>query len=1563
LSSLRSRVRRRVKFQNVGDHLRSSFRPAEPTKRAGVAAKGLVSIEGRMYPASISDDVPVGSTLEVYNAGRPAAALYVPKVGSGAAVIGGAGGGGGGDAGGGMEVHTLDGEYHGGLLSWSNVNKATSSLTDIVTRPHSATTGRTENDHHYKVTTVAGSGIDLTGTGGQVISVDVTDLIGTGLDEDASNNLKIDLDHAFVWGVTGSHTFNGPNHFNYIGDFNAGLQVDGGTADINVAMDIEGQVNLAANLVFDGGTPLITTINNKNLTLAAHGTGDIRIDDTTTFRSVDYEVRLPYIEGWSIWPVNTVQSQMTISKLYLDELYTRVFVADEVRVDRGDEVWAKSYGIVSEEQDSGTVGGSAVTVWFEDSAVGSDGYPIFSDGDWLMMRMFDDSGGGMDISTNWYTVSGYVDGTVGNGHENEQSWELVLIYGTSSKTMRKGQLMIDFGSTGQGVIHLSALKESDGPWMNFYKWTGNPYTELERKDSQSKMVIGNLDGFSDDNMNLSGWGLYAQNAFLQGELRAGDSIVSASGIQFYTAETAAFVEEDAVRWFRATDDYEYMSLRGWFDPNGDFYSELNSFGYMDYNADLNLFATGQGSGDAQVDIKAASSTSSATLRLWTDASAAENGVTWFIDEMYFNMPNDGLIRYGGSGTTLRPAYDGEGSLGTHTVRWGTVYADAIVADTITGSVQVTTSLGGQTWNFDNSHMHIHSDSADARWLYITNFGAGDMSVQIQGGNLVVNGNIQVTGLVDGIDLQTFGPGYAAHLASTDAHHAKVHTYSSHWGTVPWAEVNKTGSSLSNLATRDYEDLTNRSHLIADSNGLGDDHTIAGASDGWVLRANSGTGAKWQQLSYSDLAGTPSGTGGVHVLATSSALGSEHSVSGLTAGHVLKALSATTAAFGALSHSSIASVTANQHHNEAHAYDDAVHTGTLSYTNIDFSGMSVSNIGTVAHSDLTGVGANDHHNAVTAGNGISLSTQQVSVNLAPTPGLEFFGTGLRIKSTLGGAGLSYASGVMSVGSGDGISVSADAVAVDASAMSGDGIAAVSNNFTVDESYAFVWTGAHTFSNTMTTRHIRPVDNELYDIGASDAWYRSQFVSTINATVFAENTISVVGGWFYVAKYQGVFAETVAYNDTVINFGTGTGTLAVGDFIKVMSHEAQSGILSTEYMTLVSYADPYWTVTRDTAAAHGVDPDWEQGTPWVLLGNVGDGRIEMTAGGVGRSRLSITEQGATWSTQTERLRMGNLYGTGIIGAVDTYGLVAGNDVALTAATGFSGFALAGASGLSIYGADIEGYDTTSHTLHIDGQTGVISVAALDDVAKGLDIHTTDVDTGTKVGSFVNYASLGGAAYSRTSMNSFSNSGPGNDWGYTHASINVFDHLGAVGADFVLSYHSEYNKALASWNADVYSINMAGNFSAGTTYRGFYVGTPLTPDVDVSFDQGIAFGLINNASPGMSWDGDSTATMWMWYDTILFDAQWATGYPANPTLAIDHGNTRLGVGKGQPAAALHVVQTGASDTVPVLQLEQLDTSEEFINFVAASEAVTTAAVGTYYGKVRVAVNGVHKWVAVYN
>lgn len=80
-----------------------------------------------------------------------------------------------------------------------------------------------------------------------------------------------------------------------------------------------------------------------------------------------------------------------------------------------------------------------------------------------------------------------------------------------------------------------------------------------------------------------------------------------------------------------------------------------------------------------------------------------------------------------------------------------------------------------------------------------------------------------------------------------------------------------------------------------------------------------------------------------------------------------------------------------------------------------------------------------------------------------------------------------------------------------------------------------------------------------------------------------------------------------------------------------------------------------------------------------------------------------------------------------------------------------------------------------------------------------------------------------------------------------------------------------------------------------------------------------------------------------------------------------TGVGIGATTVGGKAHIDQASTTAAIPVLILDQADLSEEFIEFtstVGAGNPIDTAAIGTYYGKIRVNVTGVgYKYLALYN
>ena len=230
-------------------------------------------------------------------------------------------------------------------------------------------------------------------------------------------------------------------------------------------------------------------------------------------------------------------------------------------------------------------------------------------------------------------------------------------------------------------------------------------------------------------------------------------------------------------------------------------------------------------------------------------------------------------------------------------------------------------------------------------------------------------------LVKGIDLQVSQATFnAAGSTSGAASAMEVHDLDGVWhsGTLPWASLDLSAASLADITTRPHSALSgigandhhNQAHVLATNAALGADHTISGATSGHVLRASSATAAAFSAIQDADLPST--------LVRTSRTITSG---AGLTGGGDLSA--DRTLAVGAG-----VGITVNA--------DDVALASSVAGAGLTFSAGVV---------------------AVGAGQGITVNADDVA-----------------LASTVAGAGLTFSAGVVAVGAGAGLTVNADDVAL-------------------------------------------------------------------------------------------------------------------------------------------------------------------------------------------------------------------------------------------------------------------------------------------------------------------------------------------------------------------------------------------------------------------------------------------------------------------------------------------------------------------------------------------------------
>lgn len=336
------------------------------------------------------------------------------------------------------------------------------------------------------------------------------------------------------------------------------------------------QTTMGNTLSFTSSQSIVTT-SNGTLTIAPAGTGDILMNPGGTVRlgaskeivTNSHSDLVSGIAGARLYDRGSNSYQMTIANIKADEMYTRAFVADLVRVDRGEQYWSKSYGVVQADFTIPAVG-FTVDVWFEDAAsVSGD---IFAVADWIMIRSVDWSTG-LDISVSWYEVMSRVTASSGG----VQQWRLNHRNGgTPGYVVRKGTVAVNVGDDGQGWIHLSALEQDSGPFIQTGDWATNPYTP---SNWTNRVRMGHLSGVA--GYGSGKWGFAAGKdlgtsfAAFEGVLveatdgarlvnapvemyEGGDiasSLTRSNGLEFY--ETSTFIGR--IAW-RPTSSSSYSTL-------------------------------------------------------------------------------------------------------------------------------------------------------------------------------------------------------------------------------------------------------------------------------------------------------------------------------------------------------------------------------------------------------------------------------------------------------------------------------------------------------------------------------------------------------------------------------------------------------------------------------------------------------------------------------------------------------------------------------------------------------------------------------------------------------------------------------------------------------------------------------------------------------------------------------------------------------------------------------------------------------------------------------------------
>lgn len=432
----------------------------------------------------------------------------------------------------------------------------------------------------------AGDGLDLTDAGAGLavtLAVDVTDLLGTGLSEDANNNLILPTPGSLSVSTTNAaaapHTHevlasSTPGAASYLlkTDSGGSLTLDGGVLRVDAVnnrvgvnkavptapLDVVGNLQLDGDLILVGPQSVYTDSGNltlksaSDLYLEAIGS-NVRVKSAATIRSDAWTSGMGGT-GWAM----TYAGALDCRNIYAEELTVDSFTALVSQAHNGSLILTKAVAEVSRDFVVPAVGATA-TLYLWDLPGWAD-TQIFTSSDYVLLRYVNRSGGGLVVGDAWGQVTAYSNLSTG-----EQSYTFTTrSTPVSGQTVFAGTQALDYGVANDGVWQATVIHQY-APFTRIQTWSGaNPYSGTFTTWAQE----GNLEGLS------TGWGkgFFAGQNTTNKYLRASSTAFELHGI--------------AAGWYDASGN-----RRVWIDPTAS--GSLQS-----------LFSAGPNSGDKRFDLRA-----------------------------------------------------------------------------------------------------------------------------------------------------------------------------------------------------------------------------------------------------------------------------------------------------------------------------------------------------------------------------------------------------------------------------------------------------------------------------------------------------------------------------------------------------------------------------------------------------------------------------------------------------------------------------------------------------------------------------------------------------------------------------------------------------------------------------------------------------------------------------------------------------------------------------------------------------------------------------------------------
>ena len=200
-----------------------------------------------------------------------------------------------------------------------------------------------------------------------------------------------------------------------------------------------------------------------------------------------------------------------------------------------------------------------------------------------------------------------------------------------------------------------------------------------------------------------------------------------------------------------------------------------------------------------------------------------------------------------------------------------------------------------------------------------------------------------------------------------------------------------------------------------------------------------------------------------------------------------------------------------------------------------------------------------------------------------------------------------------------------------------------------------------------------------------------------------------------------------------------------------------------------------------------------------------------------------------------------------------------------------------------------------------------------------------------------------------------------------------------DITVSSGSTTVGSVSTGQLDADNIRIDGNTISSTDTNG---NIALSPDGTGGIGVGIASpaNRLHLENGGLAITGGTAVGASEYVSRILVNSGGSTGHTlchllnTEETIFKAHGATgtigKIGIGLTTPTSKLHIDQSATAGAMPVLRLDQGDADETFIDFIGTSAADGAANISSdtttdsaKFGAIRIEINGVHKWIRIYD